>query len=321
MKKFCLLIIALTALVSCSDGDKKEKEIAAIPVDEVKIDRFDEKFFGGTPQDLPQLKNEYPYFFPPGNADSVWVNKMLDPFQKELYSEVQKKYKSLDNLEADLEDLFKHIKYYYPNFKAPGVVALVSDDIETKAIYTDDVVLIPLSLYLGADNYLYEGLTQYKVKQFEQSQILPDIVSSFYSQKAMPPRDRSLLGLMVYFGKDLYMKDLFLPDATDAAKIGYTQQEIEWAKVNEEEMWRYFIERNLLYNTDPKLYDRFIAPAPFSKFYLELDNESPGRLGQWIGWQIVRAYMENNKDVTLQELLQTDAKTIFENSKYKPKKE
>lgn len=321
MKKFCLLIIALTALVSCSDGDKKEKEIAAIPVDEVKIDRFDEKFFGGTPQDLPQLKNEYPYFFPHGNADSVWVNKMQDPFQKELYSEVQKKYKSLDNLEADLEDLFKHIKYYYPNFKAPGVVALVSDDIETKAIYTDDVVLIPLSLYLGADNYLYEGLTQYKVKQFEQSQILPDIVNSFYTQKAMPPRDRSLLGLMVYFGKDLYMKDLFLPDATDAAKIGYTQQEIEWAKVNEEEMWRYFIERNLLYNTDPKLYDRFIAPAPFSKFYLELDNESPGRLGQWIGWQIVRAYMENNKDVTLQELLQTDAKTIFENSKYKPKKE
>lgn len=137
----------------------------------------------------------------------------------------------------------------------------------------------------------------------------------------MPPRDRSLLGLMVYFGKDLYMKDLFLPDATDAAKIGYTQQEIDWAKVNEEEMWRYFVERNLLYNTDPKLYDRFIGPAPFSKFYLELDNESPGRLGRWLGWQIVRAYMENNKDVTLQELLQMDAKTIFENSKYKPKKE
>ena len=321
MKKFCLLIIALTALVSCNDGDKKEEEIAAIPVDEVKIDRFDEKFFGGTPQDLPQLKDEYVYLFPPGNADSVWVNKMQDPFQKELYTEVQKKYKSLDNLEADLEGLFKHIKYYYPDFKAPGVVALVSDDIETKAIYTDNVILIPLSLYLGADNYLYEGLTQYKVKQFEQSQILPDIVNSFYTQKTMPPKDRSLLGLMVYFGKELYMQDLFLPDATDAAKIGYTQQEIDWAKINEEEMWRYFVERNLLYDTDPKLYDRFIAPAPFSKFYLELDNESPGRLGRWLGWQIVRAYMENNKDVTLQELLQTDAKTIFENSKYKPKKE
>ncbi|GGB82416.1 gliding motility lipoprotein GldB [Flavobacterium suaedae] len=321
MKKFCLLIIALTALVSCNDGDKKEGEIAAIPVDEVKIDRFDEKFFGGTPQDLPQLKDEYAYLFPPGNADSVWVNKMQDPFQNELYSEVQKKYKTLDNLEADLEDLFKHIKYYYPNFKAPEVVALVSDDIETKAIYTDNVILIPLSLYLGADNYLYEGLTQYKVKQFEQSQILPDIVNSFYTQKAMPPKDRSLLGLMVYYGKELYMQDAFLPNATDAAKIGYTQQEIDWAKVNEEEMWRYFIERNLLYNTDPKLFDRFIAPAPFSKFYLELDNESPGRLGRWVGWQIVRAYMENNKDVTLQELLETDAKTIFENSKYKPKKE
>jgi hypothetical protein len=84
-------------------------------------------------------------------------------------------------------------------------------------------------------------------------------------------------------------------------------------------MWRYFIEKKLLYDTDQKLIPRFINPAPFSKFYLEIDNESPGKVGSWVGWQIVRAFMENN-EVSLQQLLQMDYKELFEKSKYKPKK-
>jgi uncharacterized protein YjaZ len=84
-------------------------------------------------------------------------------------------------------------------------------------------------------------------------------------------------------------------------------------------MWRYFLEDQLLYSTDSKLANRFINPAPFSKFYLEIDNESPGRVGAWIGWQIVRSYMKNN-EVSLKQLLVMDATEIFNNSKYKPKK-
>ena len=84
-------------------------------------------------------------------------------------------------------------------------------------------------------------------------------------------------------------------------------------------IWRYFVERELLYDTDPKLLTRFINPAPFSKFDLELDSESPGCLGQYIGWQIVNAYMKNN-DVTLQQMLSTKAEDIFKNSKFKPRK-
>ena len=85
-------------------------------------------------------------------------------------------------------------------------------------------------------------------------------------------------------------------------------------------MWSNLVENKLLFDSNPKNEMRFIRPAPFSKFYLEIDNQTPGRVGQWLGWQIVRSYMENNDDVTLQELLAMDAKTIFEKSKYKPKK-
>ena len=84
-------------------------------------------------------------------------------------------------------------------------------------------------------------------------------------------------------------------------------------------MWSYFINDNLLYDSDPKLANRFINPAPFSKFYLEIDNESPGRVGAWLGWQIVKSYMDNNA-TSLTDLLKMDAKELFEKSKYKPKK-
>ena len=117
----------------------------------------------------------------------------------------------------------------------------------------------------------------------------------------------------------MYLKDVLLPDYSDAEKMGYTPEQIKWCEENESYMWRYFIEGELLYSADQKLVTRFINPAPFSKFYLEIDNESPGQVGAWIGWQMVRSYMENNK-VPVADLLKTDAKEIFSKSKYKPKK-
>ena len=75
-----------------------------------------------------------------------------------------------------------------------------------------------------------------------------------------------------------------------------------WAATNESQVWKYFIENKLLFSTDTKLNKRFLDVAPFSKFYRSEDNLSPGRIGAWIGWQIVRSYMKHN-DVSLQKLV------------------
>ena len=111
-----------------------------------------------------------------------------------------------------------------------------------------------------------------------------------------------------------------IPFVSDADKIGYTREQLDWAISNESYIWRFFIEKELLYSTDSSLASRFINPAPFSKFYLELDSESPGRLGCYMGWQIVRSYMEHN-NVGLMDMLQMDANEIFNNAKFKPRKE
>ena len=97
------------------------------------------------------------------------------------------------------------------------------------------------------------------------------------------------------------------------------QEQIDWADYNDVDVWKYFIQNEFLFSTDQELSKRFIENAPFSKFYLANDNESPGKIGAWFGWQIVRAYMQNN-NVTLQQMLQTDNEDIFKKSKYKPTK-
>ena len=319
MKKYVLLLVAAAFFASCKKEDKVTEAIEAIPV-KITIERFDTLFYESKPEDLAQLKNKYPFFFPAGNPDTVWTNKLQNPLLQELYGEVKKKYPNNAAFEGDLEDLFKRIQYYYPEYKAPKVITLISEvDTDAKAIYADSLVLLSLDTYLGKDHRFYEGFPKYQRQGFEPSQMMPDLVSSFSQGKIAPPTDRSLLGQMIYFGKELYMKDMLLPEATDGAKIEYTEDQVKWCQENEAEIWRYFIDNKILFDTDTKLMQRFISVGPYSIFYLEIDMESPGRIGQWLGWQIVRSYMKNN-EVTMQKMLAMDAKEIFDNSKYKPKK-
>ncbi|MFV8338158.1 gliding motility lipoprotein GldB [Flavobacterium sp. LB3P21] len=318
MKKYLFLVVFCLFILSCDKKNKVESAVTAIPL-EVKVERFDKIFFETPPQDLETVKKQFPFFFPPGNDNSVWLNKMQDPLWRELYTEVQKKYGDFEPVKLELETLFKHIKYYFPKTKTPKVITVISEmDYKNKAIYADSLVVISLELYLGKDHKFYQ-FPNYLKQNFEERQIAPDVVSSFSARNIPPVLDKDLLSQMIYYGKQLYLKDLLLPDYTDAEKMGYSPAQIIWCQENESYMWRYFIEKEMLYSNDQKLISRFINPAPFSKFYLEIDNDSPGQVGSWIGWQMVRSYMKNN-DVPLVDLLKTNAKEIFVKSKYKPKK-
>lgn len=308
----------MLVIASCDKKAKVEKEVAAIPV-EIKVVRFDKLFFETASEDLGKLKKQFPFFFPQGINDSVWLEKMQNPLWRELYAEVQKKYANFAPLQEELETLFKHIKYNFPKTKTPKVITVISEmDYNNKVIYADTLLIVSLELYLGKEHKFYQ-FPKYLKQNFEEKQMMPDVVSSFSMDKIAPVTDKTLLSQMIYYGKELYLKDLLLPDYADVDKMGYTPEQIKWCEENESYMWRYFLEKEMLYSNDSKLGNRFVNPAPFSKFYLEIDNESPGRVGAWVGWQIVRSFVKNN-DVPIGELLKMNAKEIFEKSKYKPKK-
>jgi gliding motility-associated lipoprotein GldB len=290
-----------------------------VPIN-VEILRFDKLFGTAHLNDLPNLKRNYPVFFPKKFHDTIWEMKMKDSLTQQLYVEVMKKYWSERKLKVDLEGLFKHIKYYFSNFKTPNVVTANSDvDYRNKIFIADNMLVISLDNYLGSDHFFYEGIPSYVVENMKESQIISD-VASIYSQMYVPKiQTRTFLAQMIYYGRILYLKDLWLPKTSDEIKIGYSQEKLKWIQENETEIWRNFVENEYLYSTNPKLISRFIDPAPFSKFYLEIDNDSPGMVGRFIGWQIVKSYMDKN-DVGLDKLLTISEEEIFKKSKYKPKK-
>jgi len=312
---FCVLFL----LIGCNSKDKSVETIAKIPLD-LKVSRFDVDFSTAKAQDIPKLKANYPYLFPEQYADSVWIAKMEDTLQIALAEEVAKVFPDFDE-EEKLNSLFKHIKYYFPRYKVPHVVTLISDvDYNNRVILADSLLLIGLDNYLGKDHHFYKGIQNYIAFDFDKRFLASNVASAFAKGEISAPRSRSFLARMVFYGKELYAKDKLLPLETDEVKIGYSQEELTWAKANEEQIWRNFIENELLYSTDGKLDARFLDPAPFSKFRLELDADSPGRIGRYIGWQIVRKFAQQNPKLSLQQIMKIPADQIFKESNYKPQK-
>jgi len=186
-------------------------------------------------------------------------------------------------------------------------------------VYLDSLELVTLDNFLGQNNRIYKGIPQYIRQNLTPNRMVVSIAKSIINTKVLPSRSKNFLSKMVTAGKKLYLLDVFLPNFPDSLKIGYSAKKMMWAKSNESYVWIYFIKNNLLYSTDNKLDKRFIDMAPYSKFYTEQDMESPGRIGVYFGWQIVRSFMRKN-EVSLQQLIRMDVDEIFRKSGFKPKK-
>ena len=284
------------------------------------INRFEQDFYSHKGEDLEELKKKYPLLFPENTPDSVWMAKIKDKDEQELYTETQKLYSSFSDIETELRSLFKYITHYNPMFNTPNIITGLSNiDYNYRVIYNQRLIFISLDVYIGSKHPFYSDYHAYIKQNNIRERIVVDVANAIIDSQIKPQTNRSFLAKMIHEGKKLYLLDLYLPLKSDAVRIGYTKQKYDWAITNEEQVWKYFIENNLLYSTDTKLNKRFLEDAPFSKFYLSEDKNSPGRIGQRIGLQIVRSFMDNN-DVSLSDLLIKDGEEIFKNSKYKPRK-
>lgn len=320
MKKATLLLFLMVVLISCNKEGDREQEIEKIPM-KLKVERFDELFGNTNSNNLSKLKADYPFMFSKKYPDSFWIAKTQDTLQIKLLQEVSKVFPDMKEQEDEINSLFKHIKFYFPEFKAPRVITTTSFvDYRNRIIVTDTITLISIDTYLGSDHEFYQGIQKFIREDFNKNHIVVDMALEYAKKYIFQAQNKTLLDEMIYCGKQLFFEDKVVPFKTEAERIGYSNEQLEWAQLNESYIWRYLVERELLYSTDSKLPGRFINPAPFTKFYLEeIDGKSPGRLGQYMGWQIVRAYMENN-DVSLKDMLIKTPEEIFNNSKFKPRK-
>lgn len=319
MRKILFYFLISFLFLSCDKESKTIVDVSEISVD-FSVNRFDVDFYSSTKDNLQTLKNKYPLLFPKGVQDSVWINKINNKDEQELFAETQKEYKDIGSLKEQFTSFFKHVKYYNPKFVAPNVITMLTNiDYDNRVIYADSLLLVSLDAYLGKNHDFYGSYPQYIKQNNTKEHIIVDVANAIIKKQILANTERTFLGKMIIEGKKMYLLDAYLPNISDNEKAGYSQEKFNWAIANEEQIWKYFVEKDLLYSTDAKLDKRFMDLAPFSKFYLEEDSKSPGQIGSWIGWQIVRSYMQNN-DVSLRQLLQLDTETIFKKSKYKPRR-
>lgn len=317
MKKLLALSFLLVVLASCGEDTQTPPEIAKIVLD-LKVDRFDQQFAQATPEDLYELKTTYPYLFSKRYPDAYWVQKFQDTIQLEINEEVAKAFPNFDAETADLEQLFRHITYYFPKVPVPKVITITSEvDYRNKVVLADSLLIIGLDTYLGADHHFYTGIPKFQSKNFRREQLDVDVAAAFAKAYTPTPKNATFLAQMIYEGKKLYLLKRLLSEKEEHEIFGYTAPELAFAQENEVNVWEFFVKNELLYDTDPKLLNRFLEPAPFSKFYLAFDNETPGRIGRYIGYQIVKSYVEKN-EIPFKKMLLQDAETIFANAKYKP---
>ncbi|NIJ43739.1 gliding motility-associated lipoprotein GldB [Wenyingzhuangia heitensis] len=319
MKKWIGLSFIISILVACTSIDKKEEEIAKVKV-AVKFAMFHDAFFTSSINELSNVKEEYPYMFPSQMSDSLILERQQDTIQQFLYKQVKHVYPTFKKQKKELISLFKHIKYYDNNFPIPVVVTDITGvSYQDRILYANNLLLISLDMYLGKEHEVYGGYPEYLAETFTPDYIAIDVAKKLIETKYKFSRDRTFLGQIIFEGKKLYLTQLFVPNTTDKYLLGYTNPKMEWATKNEAPVWSYFIKNELLYSNDAKLKQRFVDVAPFSKFYMSIDKDSPGQIGKYIGLQIVKAYMSKHQK-TPQELMELEAQTILNQSGFKPKK-
>lgn len=306
-------------LMGCSTKEKDTPDLSTVDV-QTEVRRFDQAFYNSSAEGLSVLKMKYPYLFPEQYADSAWINKMNDKEELELFAETEKLYQDFKGQEEEISYLFKHIKYYYPGFKAPKVITVLTNvDQDNKVILADSLLFISLDLYLGKDHPFYADFPNYIKRKNTKDHMIVDVADAFALKLVPPSGDRSFAARMIQEGKRLFLLEQLLEGKPETEILGYEKEQILWAQENEAEIWKFFIENDLLFSNDQALSERFIDEAPFSKFYLANDQDSPGGIGGWVGLQMVKNFMEI-ENVGLVEMLQTPNEEIFKKSKYKPRK-
>ena len=317
-QKFILYFI-IFIFFSCNEKSKNI-DTSKIHIN-FDIIRFEKIFFESPISSFKKIKSEYSFFFPQDIEDSVWKSKMVDPYNHIILKQINKVWEGYD-FDLELSKLFKHIKYYFPNFKLPDVYTYISDfDYENRIILSNGKLFVALDLYLGSKSEFYQNrFPRYIAHNMDRRQFLRDI--AYYIARDIVPLDEgtTFLDKAIYNGKLILLIDYFLPKESNDVKMGYETKKNIWIENNEKNVWKYFVNNRILYSTNTNIHSRFFGLAPFSKFYLDIDNKTPGQVGVWIGWKILISYLKNN-DVSIDELIRDKNNIeIFKKSKYKPYK-
>lgn len=324
---------AIALLLGCAE-DRLDVDVSGVQT-EVNIDRWDSEWNDINPLRFRKLHErnlaENPLVYQHYVEDVLQLGAVDDStlytsvrafvthqdFQ-EVFDSVATHYESLGDVESQLSSAWKHYRYYFPDRTVPKHISCVGG-FNAPFILTTEEVAICLEMFLGEDCKFYEYLQAplYLRQRFTREHLSPWLIKGWIETEFQlaTEADPTMLESIVHQGKLYYILDALLRDTPDHVKIGYTEQELEWAKAHERMVWAHFIDEELLFSANATEIAKFTNDGPFT---VDLVKESPSRMGHFVGWQLVRSYMNQQDKIDLQALLDTSAEEILKNSKYKP---
>ncbi len=332
IKKSIYILILLTSLVACNKA--KRLELSEAKPNVTNVIRFDSLLLHADSSNLLQsVKAMYkaaPEFMPyyvanvmgSNPTDTVEAARLLGLFLtnssfKQVNKDVEKVFANADTIQANIDMAYQYLNQYFPEIKTPKVYFYVSG-FNTPIILEDQFVGIGLDLYLGGNYPAYREMSyEYLLYNMRPASIAPDLLSAIlFKHFTFDGTNERLLESMLYRGKIMYLLSLIMPQVPPHDIMGYTRFEWEWSRKYESKIWNSIVGQKDLYSTDLALINKYLNDAPFTA---TISQESPGRLGTWVGWQIIGEYMKNNPDVSIVQLMKlTDYQQILNKSEYQP---
>ena len=335
-----IFIILMQACSNDSAELKNTPDVSDTEID-VKIRRFEQDLFAldtsnleaGMEPQVQELQKKYPGFF------DIYTHRILSspmeenlnnaeklkafvqhPGVQQLYQTTQAEYANINDIENDLEQAFRYYKHYFPERPTPEVVSYISEYVVGTFTYGDSLLAIGWDFFLGKDfHYDLAIFPAFIQCSMNRKHLVAKAIEALASHLVDEPSNKRMLDFMINNGKMLYIKSLLLPEMPDSLIMEYTPQQMDWVNNNEREIWSYFLRDQLLYSTRLSEFQKLIGPSPMGTS--QMPPEAPGKTANWIGWQIVKHYMSNHPNTTLEELVALkDAQEILDASKYRPKR-
>ena len=332
---YILSVIMLMGLL-CGCGNKHQyipKDIDAI---EVEIVRFDNAQLAVRPdsvkQDIEQLYANYELFMPIfvegilgiPTEDTAYLCEMYAQFLTDTVmgfaqtnAKAQTLFANVDSLQETLNMGFSRLHFLYPEWEIPTLYLFVSG-FNSSVMYYEDIMGVGVDMYLGSEYPYYNQVVyDYQKQTMRKACVAGDVLSMYLAYHiSYNSKYNRLLEQMIFRGKQLFLLSQLLPNEPVWEVIGYSKEQWDWCEQYEQAIWNRIMQKRDLFKTESNVLSSYMNDGPFTA---EVTQDSPGRLGVWVGWRIVDSYMRNNKDVTLCELMnENDAQKILEQSYYKP---
>ncbi len=330
-KQLIFIILALFFFQGCINKSGKRWQIpdAKLPEINLQIQRYGKALFEADTNHLEaalvDLQKAFPQFLDGDLTDSANFNRLrsfvTDPQLRSIYHRTMEVFPVLTKTQDALNNSFAHLSYHFPEFKLPQVYTYISGlQFDAPVLAADQSLVIAIDCYLGPDEPLYRGsgIPAYQLQRMTADHMMVDVINTVYAvyfDQNTPAA--TILDEMVKSGKRYLFLEAMMPDTPPHLILGYTPEQFDWAMANEGAVWRSMVSEQLLYSSEPLLFRKFFGDGPFTK---EFSAEAPARLGDFIGWRMVRQYMDRNREQSLADLLQSsDAQALLSASAYKPK--